>query len=63
MDVRILLGIRQDGRVIEHADRPWGTYTVLAEAEDFKVKTIEVHRGQRLSSQKPHVGAGDEHRD
>ena len=36
----------------EHADRPWGAYTVLAEAEDFKVKTIEVQPGQRLSYQK-----------
>jgi mannose-6-phosphate isomerase len=42
----------QDGRVVEHADRPWGTYTVLLEAEDFKVKTIEVHPGQRLSYQR-----------
>jgi mannose-6-phosphate isomerase len=44
--------IRQDCRVIEHADRPWGAYTVLAEAEDFKVKTIEVQPGQRLSYQR-----------
>ena len=36
MCVRVLLEIGQDGRVIEHADRPWGAYTVLAEAEDFK---------------------------
>jgi mannose-6-phosphate isomerase len=50
--VRVLLGIRQDGRVTEHADRPWGAYTVLAEAEDFKVKTIEVQPGQRLSYQR-----------
>jgi len=38
--------------VIEHADRPWGTYTVLAEADDFKVKTIEVQPGQCLSYQR-----------
>jgi mannose-6-phosphate isomerase len=38
--------------VIEHADRPWGAYTVHAEAEDFKVKTLEVQPGQRLSYQK-----------
>ena len=38
--------------MIEHADRPWGTYTVLSEAEDFRVKTIEVRPGQRLSYQR-----------
>jgi Mannose-6-phosphate isomerase len=38
--------------VTEHFDRPWGSYTVLAEAADFKVKTIEVHPGQRLSYQR-----------
>jgi mannose-6-phosphate isomerase len=35
--------------VIEHAERPWGAYTVLAETEGFKVKTIEVQPGRRLS--------------
>ena len=38
--------------MIEHVDRPWGIYTILAEAEDFKVKTLEVHPGQRLSYQR-----------
>ena len=38
--------------MIEHVDRPWGIYTVLAEAENFKVKTLEVHPGQRLSYQR-----------
>lgn len=37
--------------MIEHAERPWGSYTVLAEAADFKVKTIEVSPGHRLSYQ------------
>jgi mannose-6-phosphate isomerase len=37
--------------VTEHAERPWGAYTVIAEAEGFKVKTIEVRPGQRLSYQ------------
>jgi len=32
--------------------RPWGTYTVLDEAEGFKVKRIEVLPGKRLSYQK-----------
>lgn len=36
----------------EPAQRPWGTYTVLAESTDFKVKTIEVHPGKRISYQK-----------
>ena len=39
-------------RVTEHSERPWGSYTVLAEGDSFKVKTIEVHPGQRLSYQK-----------
>jgi mannose-6-phosphate isomerase len=38
--------------VTEHSERPWGGYTVLAEAADHKVKTIEVHPGQRLSYQR-----------
>lgn len=36
----------------EHSERPWGSYTVLTEGDAFKVKTIEVHPGQRLSYQK-----------
>ena len=32
--------------------RPWGTFTVLAEAAGFKVKRIEVLPGKRLSYQK-----------
>ena len=36
----------------DHAQRPWGAYTVLAEAGDHKVKTIEVNPGQRLSYQR-----------
>ena len=35
----------------DRAERPWGAYAVLAEAGDFKVKTIEVQPGQRLSYQ------------
>jgi mannose-6-phosphate isomerase len=44
--------IGQDCPVIEHAERPWGSYTVLAEDEHFKVKTMEVRPGQRLSYQR-----------
>jgi mannose-6-phosphate isomerase len=32
--------------------RPWGTFTVLDEADGFKVKRIEVSPGKRLSYQK-----------
>jgi hypothetical protein len=35
--------------------RPWGAYTVLAEGDGFKVKTIEVRPEQRLSYQR-HAG-------
>jgi mannose-6-phosphate isomerase len=38
--------------VIEHAERPWGSYAVLAEGDQFKVKTLEVRPGQRLSYQR-----------
>ena len=34
------------------AHRPWGTYTVLDEAEGYKVKRIVVKPGKRLSLQK-----------
>jgi len=33
-------------------ERPWGSFTVLDEAESFKVKRIEVLPGKRLSYQK-----------
>jgi len=32
--------------------RPWGTFTVIDEGENFKVKRIEVLPGKRLSYQK-----------
>lgn len=32
--------------------RPWGTFTVLDEGKDFKVKRIEVLPGKRLSYQR-----------
>lgn len=38
--------------MIETAQRPRGTYTVLTEGDGFKVKTIEVQPGHRLSCQK-----------
>jgi len=33
------------------AHRPWGTYTVLEEGRNFKIKRIEVKPGERLSLQ------------
>jgi mannose-6-phosphate isomerase len=35
----------------EHDERPWGSYTVLEEGPDFKVKAITVLPGRRLSYQ------------
>ena len=35
-----------------HDDRPWGSFTVLDEAEGYKVKRIEVLPGKRLSYQR-----------
>jgi mannose-6-phosphate isomerase len=37
---------------MEFDQRPWGNYTVLDEAEGFKVKRIEVLPKKRLSYQK-----------
>lgn len=36
------------------AHRPWGTYTVLEEGENFKIKRIVVKPGMRLSLQSHH---------
>jgi mannose-6-phosphate isomerase len=36
----------------EHDERPWGDYTVLDEAPDYKVKRITVSAGKRLSYQR-----------
>jgi mannose-6-phosphate isomerase-like protein (cupin superfamily) len=33
-------------------ERPWGTFTVLEEADGYKVKRIEVKAGKRLSYQR-----------
>ncbi|HVC25567.1 MAG TPA: phosphomannose isomerase type II C-terminal cupin domain [Acidimicrobiales bacterium] len=37
---------------LEHDERPWGSYTVLSDAVDHKVKQIVVHPGKRLSYQR-----------
>lgn len=37
---------------LEHDERPWGSYTVLADEQSHKVKRIEVLPGKRLSYQR-----------
>ena len=37
---------------LEYDERPWGSYTVLEDARDHKVKRIEVLAGKRLSYQR-----------
>jgi len=45
--------VKQDSdRSPRFDERPWGTFTVLDEADGFKVKRIEVLPGKRLSYQK-----------
>ena len=55
-DVKFLFeAIKKSGheayRSHKTVNRPWGTYTVLEEAESFKIKRIEVKPGGRLSLQ------------
>lgn len=40
----------KDRRVVEH--RPWGSFTILDEGDNYKVKRIEVLPGKRLSYQR-----------
>src|SRR5512137_2150216 len=42
------------GREMESGERPWGTFTVLEENRNYKIKRIEANPGQRLSLQKHH---------
>jgi mannose-6-phosphate isomerase-like protein (cupin superfamily) len=37
---------------MESSERPWGSYTVLSDEADHKVKRIVVHPGKRLSYQR-----------
>ncbi len=41
---------------MERGERPWGTYTVLEENKNYKIKRIEVNPGQRLSGWKKSAG-------
>lgn len=55
-DVRKLVGeLREQGReeVTQGSTvhKPWGSYTVLSENENYLVKRIDVHPGQKLSLQ------------
>jgi mannose-1-phosphate guanylyltransferase len=43
---------RELTEVHQTVHRPWGTYSVLEESENFKIKKIEVLTGKRLSLQK-----------
>jgi mannose-6-phosphate isomerase-like protein (cupin superfamily) len=36
----------------KHDQRPWGSFTVLDEADDYKVKRLEILPGKRLSYQR-----------
>ena len=54
----IVAKLKRDGHITakEHltVQRPWGKYTVLHEAPQFKVKRIEVNPGKKLSLQLHH---------
>jgi mannose-6-phosphate isomerase len=39
---------------METGNRPWGSYTVLEENKNYKIKRIDVHSGHRLSQQMHH---------
>jgi mannose-6-phosphate isomerase len=38
--------------MLEKSERPWGRYEVLQEGATYKVKSIHVHPGKRLSYQR-----------
>lgn len=40
--------------MLEIGERPWGTYYVLADEPNYKLKRIVVHPGQKLSYQYHH---------
>jgi mannose-1-phosphate guanylyltransferase len=52
----VVARLREEGSQLPHihmtAYRPWGSYTVLEEADRYKIKRIEVKPGKRLSLQK-----------
>ena len=52
LDALVLLSCGRLRPVNETETRPWGEYEILAEVPSFKVKTITVDVGQRLSYQR-----------
>jgi mannose-6-phosphate isomerase-like protein (cupin superfamily) len=40
------------GTNANHEERPWGSFTVLDEGENYKVKRVEILPGKRLSYQR-----------
>ncbi len=38
--------------ILEHDERPWGSYTILGTEDGYQVKEIVVHPGKRLSYQR-----------
>jgi mannose-6-phosphate isomerase len=40
--------------IMETGERPWGSYTVLEENKNYKIKRIDVKAGHRLSQQMHH---------
>lgn len=55
-EVRDLVGILKQRNWTEHeihptVERPWGSYTVMEEGDEYKVKKIQVKPGKRLSLQ------------
>ena len=38
--------------LLVHDERPWGSFTVIDEADDYKVKRLEILPGKRLSYQR-----------
>ncbi len=44
--------IEDQNKSLEHDQRPWGSFTVLDEGDDYKVKRLEVLPQKRLSYQR-----------
>ncbi len=43
---------KEDAEINRFEERPWGSFTILDEGENFKVKRLEVLPGKRLSYQR-----------
>src|SRR5207253_10808789 len=51
-EIAIMVETKTSETSPRYDERPWGTFTVLDEGDNFKVKRIEVLPGKRLSYQK-----------